>query len=131
MKNTLLTIFLVILASSCATVTRGKTDGFVINSNVPNVQITTSTGYFCTTPCAINLPRKDNFTVTAKKDGYCTARASVISARGDGGGAAMAGNVLLGGLIGAGVDANNKSMNDLKPNPLFMELEKCDVDTEA
>lgn len=128
MKNMILITFMVILASSCATITRGKNDGFVITSNVANVEITTSSGYFCTTPCALNLPRKDNFTVTAKKDGYCTARASVISSRGDGGGAAMAGNIVLGGLIGAGVDANNGAMNDLVPNPLFIELEECAED---
>ena len=40
-----------------------------------------------------------------------------------GGGAAMAGNVLVGGIIGAVVDGNNGSMLDLVPNPLVVKLE--------
>ena len=35
----------------------------------------------------------------------------------------MAGNVLLGGLIGAGVDASTGAMNELVPNPLHVVLE--------
>jgi hypothetical protein len=36
----------------------------------------------------------------------------------------MAGNVLVGGLIGIGVDAYSGAMNDLVPNPLSVKLEK-------
>jgi hypothetical protein len=39
-----------------------------------------------------------------------------------GGAAAGAGNVLIGGVIGAVVDGSNGSLNDLKPNPLKVEL---------
>ena len=39
------------------------------------------------------------------------------------GGAAMAGNVLVGGLIGAGVDASSGAMLDLVPNPMKVTLE--------
>ena len=35
----------------------------------------------------------------------------------------MAGNVILGGLIGAGVDASTGAMNELVPNPLHFDLE--------
>jgi hypothetical protein len=35
----------------------------------------------------------------------------------------MAGNVLVGGIIGAVVDGNNGSMLDLVPNPLVVKLE--------
>jgi hypothetical protein len=36
----------------------------------------------------------------------------------------MAGNVLLGGIIGAGVDVTTGAMLDLTPNPLNISLEK-------
>ena len=39
------------------------------------------------------------------------------------GSAGMAGNVILGGLIGAAVDANNGATQDLVPNPLRVTLE--------
>ena len=40
-----------------------------------------------------------------------------------GGGAALAGNVLLGGIIGGVVDGTNGSLRDLKPNPIMVTLE--------
>jgi hypothetical protein len=42
---------------------------------------------------------------------------------GGAGGAGMAGNVILGGLIGAGVDVATGAMLDLVPNPLVIKLE--------
>ena len=40
----------------------------------------------------------------------------------------MAGNVLLGGVIGAGVDAGTGAMHSRKPNPLVVELTPIDSD---
>jgi len=40
----------------------------------------------------------------------------------------MAGNVLLGGVIGAGVDAGTGAMHSHKPNPLVVELTPIDTD---
>lgn len=34
----------------------------------------------------------------------------------------MAGNVLVGGLIGVGVDAASGATKDLRPNPLVLQL---------
>ncbi|MFK7731666.1 MAG: hypothetical protein AB8B48_08615 [Pseudomonadales bacterium] len=34
----------------------------------------------------------------------------------------MAGNVILGGLIGAGIDAGTGAMKDLTPNPVQISL---------
>jgi hypothetical protein len=34
----------------------------------------------------------------------------------------MAGNVLVGGIIGAVIDGTNGSMNELRPNPLKVDL---------
>ena len=48
---------------------------------------------------------------------------SVVSSISGGGGTAMPGNLLLGGIIGAGVDASNGAMNELSPNPLHVVLE--------
>ena len=36
----------------------------------------------------------------------------------------MAGNVFVGGIIGAAVDVGTGSMYDLKPNPVHVVLEK-------
>ena len=39
----------------------------------------------------------------------------------------MAGNLVLGGIIGAAVDAGSGAMYDLTPNRVYIELEKIDL----
>ena len=39
------------------------------------------------------------------------------------GGAGMAGNLVLGGVVGMVVDGTSGAMNDLTPNPLHVDLE--------
>jgi hypothetical protein len=61
-------------------------------------------------------------TVDITRPGYEPVRATVTSGVSGGGGAAMAGNVLVGGIIGAVIDGTNGSMNELRPNPLKVNL---------
>jgi hypothetical protein len=72
----------------------------------------------------MKMPRKSQFTATITKPGYKPVSVSVTNKVSGGGGAAMAGNVILGGLIGAGVDASSGAMLDLTPNPAIVKLEK-------
>jgi hypothetical protein len=69
------------------------------------------------------LPRKEPFDITVSKSGYTTQTLRIESKMSGGGGAAMAGNVLVGGLIGAGVDVSSGALNDLVPNPLNVDLQ--------
>src|SRR5690606_11038782 len=87
-----------------------------------------SNGLVCETPCSLEVKRRPGFVVTVEKEGYRTVQANVLSTISGGGGAAMAGNVLVGGIIGAGVDASNGSMNELTPNPLHVMMEKMPED---
>ena len=50
--------------------------------------------------------------------------ANVVSQIAGAGGAALAGNVVLGGLIGVGVDSTTGATNELVPNPLHLVLEE-------
>lgn len=111
MKNIIIFSFFILLLPSCASLTQGTSDAFLITSKPNNVEIKTSHGYFCNAPCALKLPKKESFTVTASKKGYCSRVYNVISTMGGSGGAAMAGNVLVGGLIGAGVDSMTGAAN--------------------
>jgi hypothetical protein len=43
----------------------------------------------------------------------------------------MAGNLLLGGIIGMAVDGTNGSMNDLTPNPMDVKLDAEVADAPA
>jgi hypothetical protein len=68
------------------------------------------------------MKRKSEFVVTVSKDGYQTQEARVHGVVKGGGAAGGLGNVVFGGIIGAGVDASNGSMMNLTPNPLKVTL---------
>lgn len=109
---------------ACATITRGTSQQFTIDSRPPGALATTSNGFRCeATPCIIRMPRKDGFFVTISKEGYVTQTQSVQSGMSGAGGTALAGNLLVGGIIGVGVDATSGALNDLTPNPLIVDLE--------
>jgi hypothetical protein len=111
--------------AACATVTRGKNDSWQVASNPPGARVETSNGFSCeATPCSMKIPRKAEFTATISKPGYKPETVEVTHKVKGGGGAAMAGNVLAGGIIGAGVDAASGAIYDLVPNPATVTLEK-------
>ena len=84
------------------------------------------------TPCAIpKVKREAEFSVTIEKDGYKTTTHNITHQMSGGGGAGMAGNVILGGGIGAILDANNGSTQELIPNPLQVTLEKLTETTAS
>lgn len=111
--------------ASCATITRGTTEAFVVETVPSGAYVRLSTGQECTsTPCTFaRIPRESEFTVEIRKDGYRTVTANVSHETSGQGGAGMAGNVILGGVIGMAVDANNGATQDLVPNPLVVHLE--------
>jgi hypothetical protein len=120
-----------VMLCGCATITRGTTQKFSIESTPSEANVRLSTGQTCTTPCTLTLKRKSDFVVSIAKDGYQTQETHVHGVVKGGGGAAMAGNVIFGGLIGAGVDASNGSMMNLKPNPLQVTLVPNSATAEA
>lgn len=104
--------------------TRGTTQEFTIESSPPGALATTSNGFRCeSTPCTLRMPRKDGFSVTVTRQGYVEQTHTVTSSMSGGGGAALAGNLIVGGIIGAGIDATSGALNDLSPNPLIVTLE--------
>jgi len=111
-----------LLLPGCATVTRGTSQKFAIESTPPQAEVALSTGQSCVTPCRLKLKRKHGFTATFTKAGYETYRVEVKSKFSGGGAAATAGNVLIGGLIGAAVDGSSGALNNLTPNPLKVKL---------
>lgn len=58
-----------------------------------------------------------------EKEGYKPVEVQVTNQMAGGGGVAMAGNILLGGLIGAAVDAGMGATRELVPNPVRVTLE--------
>jgi len=109
--------------SGCATVTRGTKDSLVIETEPPGAQVRVN-GQVATTPCSFKLSRKFEGSVYISKTGYETLTVHVTSHVVTAGGVGMAGNVLIGGLIGAGVDVATGAMNSLSPNPIKVNLVK-------
>jgi len=110
------------LCASCATVTRGTSEQIQIVSDPPGAEARTSMGFVCVTPCTLQVGRKDEFTVTVSKPGYQPAEVPVTTKVNAGGGAAFAGNVLVGGLVGMAADASTGAGLDHYPNPVEVEL---------
>lgn len=109
--------------TSCATITRGVHEKLTVTSDPPGANVLLSTGEKGVTPTKfVKQRRTDPFTVTVTKPGYAPQTVKVVSKFGGTGGAAMAGNVILGGAIGMGVDAGTGAYNSLYPNPVSVTL---------
>jgi hypothetical protein len=113
-----------VAVSGCATVTRGTTNQVTVNSEPAGAEAITSTGLTCPmTPCTWEISRKTEFTVTFKKQGYQTQQVPVGTKIAGSGAAGFAGNVLVGGIVGMGVDAATGATLEHFPNPVFVTLE--------
>lgn len=119
----LLTMFLFAsFFSGCASITRGTKEALVIQSDPAGAKVTLSNGMVGYTPTAFKLKRKSNLGVTIEKEGYETVRTRVTHQTASGGAAGMAGNLVFGGFIGAGVDALSGATQELTPNPVSVKL---------
>jgi hypothetical protein len=110
--------------AACATVTRGSNDTFTVQTTPAGAAVRTSNGFACDqTPCSFKMSRRSEFAVDITKAGYKPWHGQVTNKVSGAGGAGMAGNVIVGGIIGAGVDIVSGAMLDLTPNPLVVTLE--------
>ena len=122
MFKRIITLSLLLLLTACASVTRSTREEFVINSDPEGAKAILSSGQTCITPCTLKLKRKHSFSVRFEKDGFIPAEATVDSHVAATGAAGFAGNVLLGGVIGAGVDVYSGATKGLSPNPLTVAM---------
>jgi hypothetical protein len=77
----------------------------------------------CVSPCAVQVKRQDNLTVTVSKPGYQPQVIPLSKEIAGTGAAGFAGNLLLGGVIGMAVDGVSGAALDHKPNPVIVTLE--------
>src|SRR5438046_104315 len=112
-----------LLFTSCATITRGVHDKLSVTSDPSGADVRLSTGEHGVTPVKFVKERKtEPFSVTVSKPGYAPQTVKIESKFGGTGGGAMAGNLLLGGAIGMGVDAGTGAYKSLYPNPVSVKL---------
>ena len=138
MRKHLLLAPLALLACSCATVVRGTSETAQFESTPSGAGVTAESisedkmGPFnCVTPCELELKRKRTWKVDFELEGYKPVSGLLKPVVTGGGVAAGAGNVLIGGLIGVGIDAGTGANLDLRPNPMIAELEVLDSSEES
>ena len=110
-----------LVLSGCATVTRGSNEDVMFTSVPTGAHVTTTNGYNCTTPCELKMKRKDKFVAAFRHDDQ-TRQVQVSTQVAGGGGAALAGNVIAGGVIGIGVDAATGASLNHTPNPVHVDF---------
>lgn len=121
---------LCIALGGCASVTRGTTENISIAStpsgataDVAGLDVPTT----CVTPCVVQAKRNADIVVTVGKEGFEPQVIPLTKDISGGGGAGFAGNLLLGGLVGMGVDAATGAAMDHKPNPVIVTLQPVPV----
>jgi hypothetical protein len=106
------------MLSGCATVINGTSEDFAVNTDPQGATATFLDGTSCTTPCEVSLKRKNDTRIDLTRDGFEPAYVLVQSVLGG----TVAGNLLLGGLVGGVVDSANGASNHLEPQPLTVRL---------
>lgn len=119
---TLFALLFASLFSGCASITRGTKEALVIQSDPAGAKVTLSNGMVGYTPTSFTLKRKKDYLVAIEKPGYETIRTRVSHQTADQGAAGMAGNLIFGGIIGAGVDAISGATQELTPNPVVVKM---------
>ncbi len=74
----------------------------------------------CVTPCVVQAKRSADITITINKDGYEPQIVRLVKDIPGSGAAGFAGNLLLGGVIGMGVDAAAGAALDHKPSQVIV-----------
>jgi hypothetical protein len=126
MIRLLLATALALPCISCASITRGTTENISISSTPAGATAELSgldNPTACVTPCVVVAKRNADITVTINKAGYEPQVIPLTKEIPGTGAAGFAGNVLVGGLVGMGVDAATGAAMDHKPNPVTVTLQ--------
>lgn len=104
----------------CATVTNGTTQTVPVSSSPSGARVFADGQHVGTTPCQVELSRRTSHIISFEKEGYedtavhLTREVSAMTA----------GNVLIGGLIGLGVDAVSGANFRLVPEAVSVSLQR-------
>ena len=126
MMRLLLAAALALPCVGCASVSRGTTENISISSTPAGATAELSgldNPTSCVTPCVVVAKRSADITVTVNKEGYEPQVVPLTKEVPPTGAAGFAGNVLVGGLVGMGVDAYTGAALDHKPNPVIVTLQ--------
>ena len=111
------------LLSGCATVVRGTHQEVSVTSKPSRTIVLVNGQGGFKTPATLELPRRRDHILTFEKEGYESVNVIVLHIVNS----AVAGNILLGGVIGLGVDAITGAQYKLAPEAVNVELKKDSV----
>ena len=113
----------VLFLASCGSITRGTEESVTITSEPADARISTSIGNSCpSSPCTFKAKRRTEFTAYAEKPGYEKGSIDIKTKVSGKGATGMAGNVLVGGIVGIGIDSATGAALDHYPNPAHIIL---------
>lgn len=113
--------------SGCATIINGTSQDVAVRSDPAGAKVKTTNGTECITPCELNLKRRHDLRVDLQREGYKPTYVLVQSRTGG----AVAGNILMGGIVGGIVDSSNGATNTLYPEPVSVKLAPLNSSDEA
>lgn len=108
----------IFLISGCATVIHGTTQEVGITTDPSEANLCVDGRENYKSPAKITMKRKDDHIVEVTKEGFEKENVNIKSVISG----AVAGNLLLGGLIGIGVDALSGGANRLEPDNINVRL---------
>jgi hypothetical protein len=116
----ILLLGLAVIVSGCGTIINGSSQQVSIASTPSGADVIIDGADVGETPITQKLSRKDQHTIELRLDGYESE--SIIVNRGVSGW--VVGNIVLGGLIGLGVDAITGGMYKLDPTDIQRTLDE-------
>ncbi len=118
LKMSLLFFLLASVLPGCATVVKGTTQAIPVDSDPNNADVIVDGNLKGQTPLSLELKRKRDHLITIEKTGYHSKGIPVVKHVGG----AVWGNLILGGLIGWGVDASTGAQYNLSPTSVYVKL---------
>jgi len=123
-----LAVIAVLTLSGCATITRGTTQAYNVNSIPSGASVRFSTGETCTTPCVLEKKRNEPFVVNVVKEGYEPYEIQVSSETcSEATQTTLANLVMMGSVLWCSLDAVLGANQDLSPNPGVAKLVPVEV----
>jgi len=119
-----------IITSGCATVTRSPYERFIIETEPKGAKVTLTSGETCISPCNLLKKREESFSCRVEKNGFEPIEVSIEPKVVGPGVAGFAGNAVIGGIIGAGVDIYSGAALGLYPNPAIIQLQEITTEDE-
>ncbi len=120
-------VLILTLTSGCATIVNSPNQDVPISSYPTGAKVIVDGGESYTTPTILKLKRKQDHSLLFKKSGYDDLVFKITRSLSG----AVAGNILVGGLIGLGVDSISGAGYKLVPKEVMVTLSPKSNDSPA